>query len=202
MNYRLPTTGAGAYLYQRSPTHKHRGIDLSAPVGTPIHAADGGVVEHAINAWEQGFTGYGRVVVIRSDDGRHELYAHLERATVAPGQRVARGTVIGLCGTSQFSREDHHLEGRMGAHLHFEVSARAYPMLPEAERTDPIAWFAADRGRVHPITAKPPSSAGSPPPLPPAEGTPEAAPPLAGSRGSLVSCPSCGSRLELAEVNA
>ena len=85
----------------------HSGIDFSAPSGTPIRAADDGVV-HTATA----MSGYGNTVVIDHGGGLATLYAHQSRVAVRPGQRVERGEVIGYVGSTGYST---------GPHLHFEV---------------------------------------------------------------------------------
>lgn len=140
----LPRTGIRSYLYRRSATHYHRGIDLPAPEGTPVYAAAAGTVEHARNVWKQGFTGYGRHVVIRHGaEGPWTLYAHLHAVDVAPGDRVAAGQQIGTVGRTKFSAAGDHRDSfdTSGAHLHFEVAPTPYPMDSEAARLDPVAWL-------------------------------------------------------------
>jgi len=132
-----------SYLFQRSDTHKHRGIDLPSPVGTPVLATKRGLVEHATHEWQQGFSGYGRVVVLRHGDGGvRTLSAHLDTVEVEPGDVVEEGDRIGTVGVTKFSRDDKtgsFVSSR--AHLHFEVAPTAYPMASEADRLDPVAWL-------------------------------------------------------------
>jgi murein DD-endopeptidase MepM/ murein hydrolase activator NlpD len=140
----LPTRGIRSYLYQRSDTHKHRGIDLPARIGTPVFAADDGLVEHATDEWQSGFSGYGRVVVLRhgGDNGPRSLYAHLDTVEVEPGEVVEEGERIGTVGVSKFSRADKTGSFTTSrAHLHFEVAPKRYPMGSEADRLDPVAWL-------------------------------------------------------------
>ncbi len=85
----------------------HRAIDIAAPRGTPILAADGGTVVAAHTA-----RGYGRMVVIDHGNGLQTLYAHMDAYYVQVGQSVARGAMIGRCGSTGNST---------GPHLHFEV---------------------------------------------------------------------------------
>ena len=85
----------------------HRAIDIAAPRGTPILAADGGTVVAAHFA-----RGYGRMVVIDHGNGLQTLYAHMDAYYVQVGQSVARGAMIGRCGSTGNST---------GPHLHFEV---------------------------------------------------------------------------------
>ena len=85
----------------------HSGIDLVAPSGTLIKAADGGEVIQA------GYDhGYGYSVVIYHGGGFATWYAHLSRILVSVGQVVGRGQVIGLVGATGWAT---------GPHLHFEV---------------------------------------------------------------------------------
>lgn len=85
----------------------HDGIDIAAPLGTPVHAADSGVVMYVGR-----LHGYGNTVIIRHSDNYVTVYAHDEANLVREGERVARGQEIGEIGTS----------GRTtGPNLHFEV---------------------------------------------------------------------------------
>lgn len=86
----------------------HRGIDIAAPVGTPIHAAAAGKVITA--GWNSG--GYGYLVEIEHEDGSVTLYAHNNRILVQAGQEVAQGQQISEMGSTGYST---------GPHLHFEV---------------------------------------------------------------------------------
>lgn len=202
MSLDLPTEGIRSFGFQRE-THKHNGIDLRAELGTPIHAAARGVVVHATHAWQQGFTGYGRVVVIQAEDGTQQLYAHLDRPLVGVGQPVQAGDVIGRAGRTAFSKDDHESLTR-GAHLHFEVSPFKYPQPNTSARIDPVSWLQR-HAHIHPVAGVPvvaPAPAPSPAPVPPpadeGSGVAEApfvgadgAPSSARSSGSLPHCPSC-----------
>ncbi|MBM3709336.1 MAG: hypothetical protein FJW61_02790 [Actinobacteria bacterium] len=85
----------------------HSGIDLVAPSGTLVKAADGGEVIQA------GYDhGYGYSVVIYHGGGFATWYGHLSRILVSAGQVVGRGQVIGLVGATGWAT---------GSHLHFEV---------------------------------------------------------------------------------
>ena len=86
----------------------HKGIDIAGPIGTPIMAADSGVVTYA--QWNDG--GYGYLVEITHADGSETVYAHNSRILVQKGQRVERGEQISEMGSTGFST---------GPHLHFEV---------------------------------------------------------------------------------
>jgi murein DD-endopeptidase MepM/ murein hydrolase activator NlpD len=93
-----PFSGEGAF---------HKGVDISAVAGTPVHAAADGIVSFA-----QMESGYGRVVKIDHGNGIETYYAHLSRFYVQAGQSIRRGDVVGAVGSS----------GRTTApHLHYEV---------------------------------------------------------------------------------
>jgi murein DD-endopeptidase MepM/ murein hydrolase activator NlpD len=87
----------------------HPALDIAAPEGTPIFAADSGVVTLAASGWNYG---YGNLVMIDHGNGYVTVYAHLSNFTVGCGQSVGRGQGIGLSGNTGNS---------FGAHLHFEV---------------------------------------------------------------------------------
>ncbi|WP_413164422.1 peptidoglycan DD-metalloendopeptidase family protein [Capilliphycus salinus ALCB114379] len=86
----------------------HRGIDIAAPIGTPIFAAAPGVVTYA--GWNSG--GFGNLVEIEHPDGSLTLYAHNSRVLVSEGQKVAQGHQIAEMGSTGRST---------GPHLHFEI---------------------------------------------------------------------------------
>jgi len=87
---------------------RHQGIDLAAPLGTPIYATADGTVSEA--GWNSG--GYGNLIKVDHGRGIETRYAHLSSLAVRPGQRVARGQVIGRMGSTGRST---------GSHLHYEV---------------------------------------------------------------------------------
>lgn len=131
------------YLYKRSATHKHRGIDIFAPEGSPVLAPFAGVVMHTNSAWFPGFGGYGQTVVLRITEatGRvlYLLFAHLSRVDVREGQRVSAGQQLGLVGRTSYPNTNRtRLFVRSNAHLHFEAAEHPYPMAPEAHRIDPL----------------------------------------------------------------
>ena len=89
----------------------HKALDLGAPLGTPIVAAQSGHVSEAMSSgWNYG---YGEHVVISGDNGYSTMYAHMSTVYVSPGDSVVAGkTVIGLLGSTGRST---------GPHLHFEI---------------------------------------------------------------------------------
>ncbi len=115
-----PFNGEGAF---------HQGIDISAPVGTPVHAPASGIILSA------GFgNGYGREVVIDHGHGVHTVYGHLSGFSVVPGQQVTRGDVIGYVGDSGRST---------GAHLHYEVRLNDQPVNPHKYLRETMADLTA-----------------------------------------------------------
>ena len=88
----------------------HRGIDLGAPVGTPIRAIRGGTVIFA--GWQGG---YGQMTLIDHGNGVVSAYAHQSRFAVGQGARVSQGQVIGYIGMTGSTTGPHlHLETRVG----------------------------------------------------------------------------------------
>ena len=89
----------------------HKGLDIAAPAGTDIYAADGGTVLEA--GWNDG--GYGYCVVIDHGNGYTTLYAHASEVYVSAGQSVSRGELIAAVGTTGDSTGNHcHFEVRYG----------------------------------------------------------------------------------------
>jgi len=97
----------------------HRAIDIGAPVGSAVLAADGGFVSFA--GWTD--VGYGYLVVVDHANGFATYYAHLSNIYVYEGQAVERGQVLGASGNTGWST---------GPHLHFEVRYYGVPQNPRA----------------------------------------------------------------------
>ncbi|MFS4494442.1 M23 family metallopeptidase [Maribacter sp. 2308TA10-17] len=99
----------------------HRGMDFTAPKGTPIYASGDGKVTRADN----NSSGYGKHIRIDHGYGYLSLYAHLSKYNVKRGQKVKRGDLIGFVGST----------GRSEApHLHYEV-------FKDKERINPINFY-------------------------------------------------------------
>jgi len=94
----------------------HFGIDLACPEGTPIRAADDGIV---LFAGEQ--RGYGNLILLAHEGDVVTVYAHNARNLVAQGEKVARGEEIGRVGRTG---------NATGPHLHFEVRVGTQPRDP------------------------------------------------------------------------
>jgi LysM repeat protein len=102
-------------------TWRHGGIDIAGPIGTPIYAAEEGIVEVA--GWNNG--GYGYYIIIDHGGGLKTLYGHASKLLVAAGDRIARGEHIANVGSTGHST---------GPHLHFEVRVRG-------RRTNPLNYI-------------------------------------------------------------
>jgi murein DD-endopeptidase MepM/ murein hydrolase activator NlpD len=101
----------------------HFGIDIAAPIGTPIYAPEGGVVLDAGSA-----SGFGQAVYLQHPDGVVTLYGHVESFTVRPGQVVSAGQQIATVGNRGQST---------GPHVHVETH---YGGL-YADRRNPVPWL-------------------------------------------------------------
>jgi murein DD-endopeptidase MepM/ murein hydrolase activator NlpD len=100
------TFGVGRDPFLGTPA-LHSGMDFSAPAGFPAKATAAGTVVGA--GWNGG---YGRMVEIEHGNGLSTRFAHLSRIAVVEGQKVERGDVVGVVGSSGRST---------GPHMHYEV---------------------------------------------------------------------------------
>ncbi|SIR75474.1 M23 family metallopeptidase [Williamsia sterculiae] len=102
----------------------HAGIDMAAPLGTPIHAATDGVVVEAGPA-----SGFGNWIQVKAPDGTITVYGHMfsDGVNVSKGQHVTAGDVIGHVGSDGQST---------GPHCHFEVWKNG------VTKIDPAPWLA------------------------------------------------------------
>jgi murein DD-endopeptidase MepM/ murein hydrolase activator NlpD len=124
--YIWPAKGVLTSGYGRRWGRMHRGIDIAAPIGTPIVAAAAGEVTFA--GWNSG--GYGQLVKLRHEDGSVTLYAHNSRIFVRRGQQVNQGEPIAAMGSTGYST---------GPHLHFEIHAGG------KSAVNPIAYLPNNR---------------------------------------------------------
>lgn len=122
-----PAKGVLTSGYGQRWGRMHRGIDIAAPVGTPVVAAAAGVV--ITSEWNSG--GYGNLVEIQHADGSVTLYAHNNRNLVREGQKVEQGEQIAEMGSTGYST---------GPHSHFEVH------LPGQGAVNPVAYLPRSRG--------------------------------------------------------
>ncbi|MEN9722671.1 MAG: hypothetical protein RJB38_657 [Pseudomonadota bacterium] len=98
----------------------HEGIDLRAPMATPVYASHDGVVLYS----GSGISGYGKLIVLRHPSGLSTVYAHNSRLLVRRGERIRRGQRLSLSGNTGRSS---------GPHLHFEVRTGLVAV-------DPLKW--------------------------------------------------------------
>ena len=96
----------------------HQGIDLRAPIGTPVEAASDGEVVYVGSK----IRGYGRMVVLKHADGYYTVYAHHSKNRVRLNQKVKAGQTIAFSGRSGHAS---------GPHLHFELRRGARSIDPE-----------------------------------------------------------------------
>ncbi len=113
-----PTQGIITQYY----SSYHSGLDIASGIGTPVLAADAGRVESVI--YEK--VGYGIHIIVNHGNGLKTLYGHLSRVSVAEGQNVGRGDLLGDMGSTGRST---------GPHLHFEI------MSAVGARTNPLSFL-------------------------------------------------------------
>ncbi|MFC1617310.1 murein hydrolase activator EnvC family protein [Candidatus Margulisiibacteriota bacterium] len=95
----------------------HTGLDIAAPRGSKVKAADTGTVIF-VGKWG----GYGNVTIIDHGKNISTVYAHLSRIIVKKGYKIKKGSVLGYVGTTGLST---------GPHLHFEVRVNGKPVNPK-----------------------------------------------------------------------
>jgi murein DD-endopeptidase MepM/ murein hydrolase activator NlpD len=123
----LPTDGVLTTCFCQRWGQMHYGLDLAAPLGTPIFSAADGVVLKAGRV-----SGYGNAVYIQDADGNVHIYGHMRYYDVQAGDIVHAGDQIAKIGSEGFST---------GPHLHYEIHRGAIDGRP----LDPEAWL-AERG--------------------------------------------------------
>ncbi len=120
--YAWPAKGALTSGYGWRWGRLHAGVDIAAPIGTPVVAAAAGEVIEA--GWNSG--GYGNLIELQHLDGSVTLYAHNNRILVNVGQRVNQGEQIGEMGSTGYST---------GPHVHFEIHPKGHSAV------DPMAFL-------------------------------------------------------------
>lgn len=121
--FSLPTNGILTSGFGERWGSMHTGLDIAAPMGTPIYAAADGVVLEAGPA-----AGFGLWIKIQHEDGTVTIYGHNDTNIAVTGQKVRAGEQIATVGTRGFST---------GPHVHFEV------WINGVDKIDPIGWYAA-----------------------------------------------------------
>ena len=110
--------------------HWHNGLDFGTPIGTPIMAADDGVIVGVANEDLYCPKGaYGKFIAINHTNGLTTLYGHLSKQLVIMGQSVKRGQVIGYSGKTGYAT---------GPHLHFTVFAQSTFVLKNSPSCGPL----------------------------------------------------------------
>jgi murein DD-endopeptidase MepM/ murein hydrolase activator NlpD len=109
---RWPVAGKVISSFGPRPDGTHNdGVNLAAPMGTDVHAAETGVVAYAGDELK----GYGNLVLVRHDNGWVTAYAHADEILVKRGDRIKRGQVIAKAGrTGQVDQPQVHFELRQG----------------------------------------------------------------------------------------
>ena len=98
----------------------HSGIDISAPTGTPIRAVADGLVVLSGKSLD-GYSRYGKIVIVEHGDGIRTVYAHNQKNHVKTGRCVRAGEVIAEVGSSG---------NASGPHVHFEIRKEGRPVNP------------------------------------------------------------------------
>ena len=112
-----PTAATWLSGYDYTPP-VHNGLDFDGDFGSPIYAADTGVIVYS--GWSD--RGYGNLIVVDHDDGWQTFYAHMLDGTLLPcGTNVQKGQLIASMGSTGNSS---------GPHLHFELRLNGHPMNP------------------------------------------------------------------------
>lgn len=122
------TAGIGGYGWRIDPIYRtramHTGMDFPSKTGKPVYATGDGVVENV----ESNFWGYGNIVLINHGFGYKTMYAHLSEFKAQIGQKVKRGEVVGLVGSTGKSTAPH---------LHYEV-------IKNGEKVNPVNYYFND----------------------------------------------------------
>jgi murein DD-endopeptidase MepM/ murein hydrolase activator NlpD len=120
--------GISGFGYRIDPIYRtrrmHSGVDFTADKGTEVYATGDGVIEVV----ERKRWGYGKSIIINHGFGFKTLYAHLSEFKVKQGQKIKRGELIGLIGSTGRST---------GPHLHYEV-------IKDGKKVNPIGYFHSD----------------------------------------------------------
>ena len=119
---------ASGFGFRIDPIYKtkkmHTGLDFTADTGTPVYATGNGVVVQCeVKRW-----GYGQSIIIDHGFGYRSRYAHLSEFKCKPGDKIVRGQIIGLVGSTGKSTAPH---------LHYEVEKNG-------EKINPIHFFHSD----------------------------------------------------------
>lgn len=120
-----PATGRTSSCFGPRNGSFHYGVDIAAPIGTPVYTPLAGTVSRAGAA-----NGFGQAIYISHDNGNVTVYGHVSAIYVRTGQRVYEGQNIGAVGNEGHST---------GPHLHFEVHTNGDLY---GHAIDPVPWLA------------------------------------------------------------
>jgi murein DD-endopeptidase MepM/ murein hydrolase activator NlpD len=112
-----PVEGRVTAQFGKNPKRRHDGIDIAAPEGTPVRAADSGKVVYSDNKMR----GYGNLIIIEHQDHFFTIYAHNAENAVQEEALVKKGDIIALVGRTG---------NATGPHLHFEIRKGSSPLDP------------------------------------------------------------------------
>jgi murein DD-endopeptidase MepM/ murein hydrolase activator NlpD len=126
----------------------HPGLDMAAPIGTPVYATADGYASRA----ERSYGGYGNVIELQHGKGIMTRYGHLSQILIHQGQRVHRGDMIGLMGSTGRST---------GSHLHYEVRIDGHAVNP-SPFLQSADYLMALQNREPPKTSEPQVAMGGP----------------------------------------
>ena len=119
--------GHGGFGTRRSGGRRHQGIDILAPIGTPVRAAKGGIAIAGENKM-----GMGKFVRIIHRHGLTTVYGHLSKVHIKPVQMIRQGQLIGEVGNTGNAKYNGVLP-----HVHFEVRLRG-------SAQDPMKYLAKE----------------------------------------------------------
>jgi len=128
-NFQWPTIGKITSYYGKRRRNFHTGIDISAKKGTDIRAISDGLVIKSGNSLN-GYSKYGRVIMIDHGNGVQSLYAHNDKNYVHEGQCVKKGEIIGEVGSTG---------NATGNHVHLEI-------IKNGKTTNPLKYFEKEDG--------------------------------------------------------
>ena len=120
MMVRNDAHGDGGYGSKRRNGRSHSGIDILAPIGTPVYAAKSGIAFRG-----EVPTGYGKYIMIYHPDGYQTYYGHLSEWEARSTAHVRRGEIIGYVG-----KTGNAASKSMEPHLHFEIRKDGEPQDP------------------------------------------------------------------------
>ena len=112
--------GDGEFGAKRRNGRSHTGVDIQAPIGSPVYAAKSGIAFRGNVP-----TGYGKYVMIYHTDGSQTMYGHLSDWNIKAAQKVHRGDIVGYVGKTG-NASSKHIE----PHLHFEIKKEGEPQDP------------------------------------------------------------------------